>query len=95
MWVRFTVPLCRGDHREVHHCGDEGAWWAKVGTDPTVAARALWLEIHQLAPAADKMREVGSIAAAASNRRSRKSDRPVGKRGPDYETNPIASISQT
>ena len=22
----FTVPLCRGHHREVHHCSDEAAW---------------------------------------------------------------------
>ena len=28
----FTVPLCRGHHREVHRC-----------VDPTAAARALWL----------------------------------------------------
>ena len=27
----FTVPLCRGHHREVNRCGDEAAWWAKVG----------------------------------------------------------------
>jgi hypothetical protein len=25
----FTVPLCRGHHREVHRCGDEAAWWKK------------------------------------------------------------------
>jgi hypothetical protein len=23
----FTVPLCRGHHREVHRSGDEAAWW--------------------------------------------------------------------
>jgi hypothetical protein len=23
----FTVPLCRGHHREVHRCGDEATWW--------------------------------------------------------------------
>jgi hypothetical protein len=33
----FTVPLCRGHHREVHRCGDEAAWWQKAGADPTVA----------------------------------------------------------
>ena len=32
----FTVPLCRGHHREVHRCGDEAGWWRKVGVDPTV-----------------------------------------------------------
>ena len=44
----FTVPLCRGHHREVHRCGDEAAWWNKVGIDPTVSARALWLKSHPL-----------------------------------------------
>src|SRR5262249_42163890 len=44
----FTVPLCRGHHREVHHCGDEAAWWDKTGIDPTAAARSLWLKSHPL-----------------------------------------------
>jgi hypothetical protein len=30
----FTVPLCRGHHREVHRCGDEANWWNKIGIDP-------------------------------------------------------------
>jgi hypothetical protein len=44
----FTVPLCRGHHREVHHCGDEAAWWKKTGVDPSAAARVLWLKTHPL-----------------------------------------------
>jgi hypothetical protein len=44
----FTVPLCRGHHREVHQYGDEGAWWAKVGIDALGAANALWRETHPL-----------------------------------------------
>ena len=44
----FTVPLCRGHHREVHRSGDEAAWWAKQGIDPAAAARALWLQSHPL-----------------------------------------------
>ena len=44
----FTVPLCRGHHREVHRCGDEAVWWDKTGIDPTVAARSLWLKSHPL-----------------------------------------------
>jgi len=44
----FTVPLCRGHHREVHRCGDEAAWWKKTSIDPTVSARSLWLETHPL-----------------------------------------------
>jgi hypothetical protein len=42
----FTVPLCRGHHREVHRCGDEAAWWIKIGIDPCAAARVLWLRSH-------------------------------------------------
>jgi hypothetical protein len=53
----FTVPLCRGHHREVHHCGDETAWWTKAGIDPTIGARALWLKSHPL-----------PLASAALNR---------------------------
>jgi len=42
----FTVPLCRGHHRELHRYGDEAGWWKKVGLDPNAAARALWLTSH-------------------------------------------------
>jgi hypothetical protein len=44
----FTVPLCRGHHREVHCSGDEAAWWNNIGIDPTAAARILWLSTHPL-----------------------------------------------
>ena len=44
----FTVPLCRGHHREVHRCGDEAAWWNKAGIDPTETARTLWMKTHPL-----------------------------------------------
>jgi hypothetical protein len=44
----FTVPLCRGHHRELHRFGDEAAWWNCQGIDPAPAARALWLKSHPL-----------------------------------------------
>jgi len=44
----FTVPLCRGHHREVHRCGDEPVWWLKARINPTVTSRALWLKTHPL-----------------------------------------------
>src|SRR5262249_44838878 len=53
----FTVPLCRGHHREVHRCGDEAAWWKKTGIDPSAAARILWLKTHPLPSA---IRQAGS-----------------------------------
>ena len=42
----FTVPLCRGHHRELHRFGNEEAWWSSVDVDPTTSARALWLQTH-------------------------------------------------
>jgi hypothetical protein len=44
----FTVPLCRGHHREVHRSGDEAAWWKRIGIDPSATARALWLKTNPL-----------------------------------------------
>jgi hypothetical protein len=45
-----TSSLSRfaGDTTEVHHCGDESAWWEKAGIDPSASARALWLKSHPL-----------------------------------------------
>jgi ERF superfamily len=58
----FTVPLCRGHHREVHRSGDEAAWWEKTGIDPSLTARALWLETHPLPAGSDKMQIEGEAA---------------------------------
>jgi hypothetical protein len=51
----FTVPLCRGHHREVHRCGDEAAWWAKTGIDPGIAARTLWLDTRPLSSIPERL----------------------------------------
>jgi hypothetical protein len=60
----FTVPLCRGHHREVHHCGDEPAWWRKAGIDPIVSARTLWLATHPLAVGPDQAPGGGPVIAS-------------------------------
>jgi hypothetical protein len=60
----FTVPLCRGHHREVHRCGDEAAWWEKIGIDPTPAARVLWLRTHPLPSTTGKLPNMAVIARA-------------------------------
>ena len=38
----FTVPLCRGHHREVHRCSNERAWWLSWNIDPAIVALKLW-----------------------------------------------------
>lgn len=40
----FTVPLCREHHRQLHHAGNELAWWHDMGIDPLEIAKALWEE---------------------------------------------------
>ena len=40
----FTVPLCRAHHRELHHSGNEAAWWHDMGIDPIDIAQQLWSE---------------------------------------------------
>jgi hypothetical protein len=59
----FTVPLCRGHHREVHRSGDEAAWWLKVRINPMVKARALWLKTHPL-PAGPANSPIGATEPA-------------------------------
>jgi ERF superfamily protein len=60
----FTVPLCRGHHREVHRCGDETAWWKKTGIDPTTSARVLWLKTHPLPrPSGVKLQNEANLQA--------------------------------
>jgi hypothetical protein len=50
----FTVPLCRGHHRDVHSYADEDAWRRNAGIDPTPAARSLWLENRPLPSVQEK-----------------------------------------
>jgi hypothetical protein len=42
----FTVPLCRGHHRELHRAGNEATWWSTKGVDAIGASRKLWTETH-------------------------------------------------
>jgi hypothetical protein len=80
----FTVPLCRGHHREVHRCRDEADWWNKVGIDPIVHARAFWLQTHPLPMNSDERIDQGS------GERQRLSD----ERGLVSETKPIAGAGR-
>ena len=89
----FIVPLCRGHHREVHRCGDESGWWKKTGIDPTVPARALWLETHPLPTASDKtgLEGAATVVAVGTDQNNAKRDRPIGKRGANYKTKPMCA----
>ena len=42
----FTVPLCRGHHRQVHQTGDEKAWWENLQIHALETAKHLWEQTH-------------------------------------------------
>ena len=44
----FTVPLCRGHHRELHQTGNEKAWWEQRRIRVLEVARGLWEQSHPL-----------------------------------------------
>jgi hypothetical protein len=77
----FTVPLCRGHHRDIHRCGDEAAWWKKVGVDPTVPARTLWLESHPL-PTASGDEQSGTEPDQRNQMGSERQTKPIFDVGP-------------
>ncbi len=38
----FTVPLCRDHHQQLHHHGNETAWWTNLQIMPLQSAKDLW-----------------------------------------------------
>ena len=42
----FTVPLCRGHHRELHQAGNEIAWWERMKIKALDTASELWEQTH-------------------------------------------------
>ena len=67
---RFTVPICRLHHRELHRRGNERAWWQSQGIDPLAMAATLWERTHAAA----------SVAVAGDG------DRPAAVNGWHFET---------
>jgi hypothetical protein len=42
----FTVPLCRGHHRQLHQAGNEISWWNTLKINALPVARQLWEQTH-------------------------------------------------
>jgi hypothetical protein len=42
----FTVPLCRGHHRQLHQAGNEAAWWEDLQINALEIANGLWEQTH-------------------------------------------------
>ncbi len=78
---KFTVPLCRLHHRELHRRGNERAWWHRYGIEPLGVAATLWKHTHAVQiPAVEEL-----DADAGSNGASFRADLVVKPQ--DDETN--------
>jgi hypothetical protein len=55
---KFTVPVCRLHHRELHRRGNERVWWQKQGIEPLAVAAALWKKSHDVEELMEGSREV-------------------------------------
>jgi DNA recombination protein Rad52 len=49
----FTVPLCRGHHRQLHQTSNEEAWWEDLKINALETAKGLWEQTHPKSAAPD------------------------------------------
>jgi hypothetical protein len=49
----FTVPLCRGHHRQLHQAGNEVAWWDNLKINALEIAKGLWEQTRPKPAVAD------------------------------------------
>jgi Rad52/22 family double-strand break repair protein len=58
----FTVPLCRGHHRQLHQAGNEVAWWKNLHINALEIANGLWEQTRPKSAAAETQ-QANEIAA--------------------------------
>ncbi len=58
----FTVPLCRGHHRQLHQAGNEVAWWEDLKINALEIARGLWEQTHPQIASANQSSEPAASA---------------------------------
>jgi len=85
---RFTVPICRLHHRELHRRGNELAWWEKQAIDPLPIAARLWTKTHGFASAATNI-DGERAQPAEINGRHLTNEAGAAGRSQNDETKPI------
>jgi hypothetical protein len=64
----FTVPLCRGHHRQLHQVSNEIAWWEDLNIDALEIAKGLWEQTRpSSAPADTRVNAVGTSVSPENN----------------------------
>jgi hypothetical protein len=66
----FTVPLCRGHHRQLHQSGNEIAWWEDLDIDALEIAKGLWEQTRPKSTAAGKWVNEATVDNAEQNEKS-------------------------
>ena len=95
---RFTVPICRLHHRELHRRGNERAWWQNQAIDPLVVAATLWARTHTVTPADAEIVGDGDQSAGTNttlNGRQFGKEIAVADRCQNNETKPIVPPEAT
>jgi len=89
----FTVPLCRGHHRELHRYGDERVWWDRQKLEPLDVAAKLWRQSHPLPAISQPSASRGAATVSAAARQNEPPDptteRSVVTTPQNDETKPI------
>jgi len=86
----FTVPLCRGHHRQLHQAGDEVTWWSNFNIKPLEVAKGLWEQTHpnaQVRPEAHAFPNSVTETDVAGTAPDDTNTAPIGA---DVKTKPIA-----
>jgi hypothetical protein len=76
---KFTVPVCRLHHRELHRRGDERTWWTEHEIEPLVVAVNLWGQTRKATldvGAASENRRPGKINGSRFEFDSKRERRP-------------------
>jgi hypothetical protein len=64
----FTVPLCRGHHRQLHQVGNEEAWWTERNIDALTIAKDLWIQTRpNSAPSFNSVDKTNPIPVAPND----------------------------
>ena len=85
---KYTIPVCRLHHRELHRRGDERTWWGNQGIDPLPIAAGLWERTHAVDSAAAEL--AGDMNGPRKLNGNQVADGfGAAVQHQDYETNPI------
>ena len=63
----FTVPLCRGHHRQLHQAGNEVAWWEDLDINALEIAKGLWEQTHPRSAATFETQQSNGAAGIPTN----------------------------